>query len=92
MDRKTRIFKAVTVALAVTVLCLALYIMWRRMGLNPEYDFGAGAYFYADDPAIQDLAEKASYSAAAPKWLHYALFFVWGTLMWLLWKWVDRKK
>ena len=92
MDRRTRIFKAVTVALAVTVLCLALYIMWRRMGLSPQYDFGAGAYFYADDPAIQDLTEKASYTARAPKWLHYAIFFAWGVLMWLLWRWVDRRR
>ena len=81
-----------TVILAVITLCLAGYIMWHRLGLNPDYDFGSGAYYYADDPAIQDLADKATFSTAVPKWIHYALFFVWGALMWALWKWVDRRK
>ena len=89
---KRKIFKWATVILAVVTLCLAGYIMWHRLGLSPEYDFGAGAYFYADDPAIQDLSERAAYTTRIPKWVHYALFFVWGALMWLLWKWVDRRK
>jgi O-antigen/teichoic acid export membrane protein len=87
-----KILKWATVILAVVTLCLALYIMWNRLGLSPDYDFGAGAYFYADDPAIQDLSERAAYTTSVPKWIHYALFFVWGALMWLLWKWVDRRK
>ena len=66
--------------------------MWNRLGLSPDYDFGAGAYFYADDPAIRDLSERAAYTTSVPKWIHYALFFVWGALMWFLWKWVDRRK
>lgn len=81
-----------TVILAVIVLCLAAWIMWQRLGLSPDYDFGAGAYFYTDDPAIQDLAERRAYSARTPEWLHYALFFAWGALMWLLWKWVEGRK
>ena len=91
MDRR-KIFKWMTVVLAVIVLCLAGYIMWRRLGLSPDYDFGAGAYFYADDPAIQDLTEKASYTSSTPKLLYYALFFAWGAAMWFLWKWIDRRK
>ena len=82
----------VTVVLAVTILCIAVYIMWHRLGLNPEYDFGAGAYYYADDPAIQDMAERAAFASAVPKWVYYALFFAWGALMWCLWKWVDGRK
>lgn len=92
MKESRKILKWATVILAVVTLCLALYIMWNRLGLSPDYDFGAGAYFYADDPAIQDLSERAAYTTSVPKWIHYALFFVWGALMWLLWKWVDRWK
>ena len=92
MKESRKILKWATVILAVVTLCLALYIMWNRLGLSPDYDFGAGAYFYADDPAIQDLSERAAYTTSVPKWIHYALFFVWGALMWLLWQWVDRRK
>ena len=92
MKESRKILKWATVILAVVTLCLALYIMWNRLGLSPDDDFGAGAYFYADDPAIQDLSERAAYTTSVPKWIHYALFFVWGALMWLLWKWVDRRK
>ena len=92
MKKSGKILKWATVILAVVTLCLALYIMWNRLGLSPDYDFGAGAYFYADDPAIQDLSERAAYTTTVPKWIHYALFFVWGALMWLLWQWVDRRK
>ena len=92
MKKSGKILKWATVILAVVTLCLALYIMWNRLGLSPDYDFGAGAYFYADDPAIQDLSERAAYTTSVLKWIHYALFFVWGALMWLLWKWVDGRK
>ena len=90
MNRR-KLYKTMTVTLAVIVLCLAGYIMWHRLGLNPAYDFGAGAYYYADDPAIQDLAERASYPSSIPKWIYYALFFAWGALMWFLWRWIDRR-
>ena len=80
-----------TVVLAVIILLLAIYIILAQKGLNPEYDFGAGAYYYADDPAIQDLAERASFTSAVPKWIYYALFFAWGALMWFLWRWIDRR-
>ena len=90
MDKR-RVIKWATVILAVVTLCLAGYIMACRLGLNPNYDFGAGAYYYADDPAIQDMAERATYPSAVPKWIYYVLFFAWGALMWFLWKWVDRR-
>ena len=76
MKKSRKILKWATVILAVVTLCLALYIMWNRLGLSPDYDFGAGAYFYADDPAIQDLSERAAYTTSVPKWIHYALFFL----------------
>jgi len=92
MKKGKKIFKWMTVALAVIVICLAIWIMWHRLGLNPDYDFGAGAYFYADDPAIQDISEKAKLPTSVPKWIYYVLFFAWGALMWVLWKWVDGRK
>ena len=91
MKRKT-ILKVLTIVLAVSTLCIAVYIIWHRLGLNPDYDFGAGAYYYADDPAIQEKVENASYTTSVPKWVHYTLFFVWGAIVWALWKWVDRRK
>ena len=90
--KRGKLYKIMTVALAVIVLCLAVWIMWRRLGLNPVYDFGAGAYYYADDPAIQDMVERASFASTVPKCVYYLLFFVWGALMWCLWKWVDGRK
>ncbi|MBR5703452.1 MAG: hypothetical protein IKX45_04300 [Bacteroidales bacterium] len=89
---KRAIYKVVTIVTVVAILCVAGYIMWHRLGLNPTYDFGAGAYYYADDPAIQDMAERASYASAVPKWIYYALFFAWGALMWFLWRWIDRRR
>ena len=89
---KRAIYKVVTIVTVVATLCVAGYIMWRRLGLSPNYDFGAGAYYYADDPAIQDLAERANYASAVPKWIYYALFFAWGALMWFLWRWIDRRR
>ncbi len=90
MSKKT-IYKVVTIASVVIILCMALYIMLKGLGLNPDYDFGAGAYYYADDPAIQNLADREAFVTSVPKWVHYLFFFAWGALMWALWKWVDRK-
>ena len=79
-----------TVVLAVIILLLAVYIILAQKGLNPDYDFGAGAYYYTDAPALQDLADKASVPSAVPKWIYYLLFLSWGALMYSLWKWIDR--
>ncbi|MBR6362850.1 MAG: hypothetical protein IKR88_06160 [Bacteroidales bacterium] len=90
--RAYRTVKAVTVAVAAATLCLALYIMANRLGLSESYDFGAGAYYYADSPQLQDLAEKAVYKTSVPVWVHIVLFLCWGWLMYRLWVRVDRKK
>ena len=66
--------------------------MWNRLGLSPDYDFGAGAYYYADDPALQDLADRPAYITTVPKWIHYLFFFAWGALMWAVWKFIDSRK
>ena len=85
-------YRYITYLTYITILLSALFVMTRQLGLVDELDFGAGAYYYADDPAIQDMAEKASYPSSTPKWVYYLLFFAWGALMWFLWKWIDRRK
>ena len=89
--RRKRIFRMVTALTAVAVLGCAVWIMARRMGLAPGYDFGAGAYYYADDPALQDLADRPAFITRVPKWIHYVFFFAWGALMWAVWNWLDKK-
>lgn len=89
--RKQIIFRVVTVLAAVAIVSIALWIMVRRIGLVESYDFGAGAYYYADDPQLQNLADTESYSTSVPRWVHIVLFLAWGWLMWRLWIWVDNK-
>ena len=91
--RTKRIFSVVTVLAAVAIVSAALWIILRRQGLVDSYDFGAGAYYYADDPQLQDLAESSakSYTTAVPTWVNIVLFLAWGWLMYRLWVWVDNK-
>lgn len=88
---KEKLFRALTITVAVVTVAAALYIMAFRLGLSDKFDFGAGAYFYADHPELQDAADSASYTSSVPKWLYYVLFFGWGYLMWRLWVWIDRR-
>lgn len=82
----------VIVILAVVALCVVLYIMLNQLGLSPDYDFGAGAYYYADIPDYDKIEVPGAYVARLPGWIYYVLFFAWGALMWALWKWVDGRK
>ena len=88
--RKT-IFRVVTVVAAVAILFCAVWIMARHMGLSDRFDFGAGAYYYADAPQLQDLSTEAEYETSVPRWVHILLFLAWGWLMYRLWVWVDEK-
>ena len=54
-ERRKRIFRAVTILTVVAVLGCAVYIMACRLGLSPDYDFGAGAYYYADIPGFESV-------------------------------------
>ena len=92
-QRTKVIFRVVTVLAAVAIVSVAVWIICRRQGLVEGYDFGAGAYYYADDPQLQDLAESSSksYSTPVPTWVHIVLFLAWGWLMWRIWVWVDNK-
>ena len=67
-------------------LAAAVYIMVRRLGLNPDLDFGAGAYYYADIPDYEKTLDWDVYTARLPFWVYLLLFFGWGALMWRLWK------
>ena len=90
IDRK-KIFKTVTVIMAVTVIVMAAYIMINRLGLVEGYDFGGGAYYYVDIPEFEKIVDQDAFKAKTPIWVHVVLFLAWGWLMWRLWLWIDRK-
>ena len=74
------------------ILAAAVYIMVRRIGLNPDLDFGAGAYYYADIPEFEKRLNWDTYQAQLPFWVYLVLFLAWGALMYWLWKLIDRRK
>lgn len=82
---------AVTVGVFVAVVICAVYIAANRLGVVDGYDFGAGAYYYADIPGYENLINEDAYKASVPVWVHIVLFIVWGWLMYRLWSWIDRK-
>ena len=90
IDRK-KIFKTVTVIMAVTVIVMAAYIMINHLGLVEGYDFGGGAYYYVDIPEFEKIVDQDAFKAKTPIWVHVVLFLAWGWLMWRLWLWIDRK-
>ena len=81
----------VTVLTAVAVLGCAAYIMACRMGLSSGYDFGAGAYYYADIPGFERIVRDDVYRTDIPVWVHVVLFLGWGWLMYRLWVWIDKR-
>lgn len=91
MDRRKKIMTAVTVAVFVTVVICAVYIAANRLGVVDGYDFGAGAYYYADIPGYETLINEDAYKTPVPVWVHIVLFLAWGWLMYRLWSWIDRK-
>lgn len=92
MDRKKMIFRIITVLVAVIVIIFAVFIMIRQWGLVEGYDFGGGAYYYIDIPGFQQHLPKDNiFTSQIPVWVHVALFFAWGWLMWRLWLWLDKR-
>ena len=93
MDKSHIAFKVITIIVVVITLLLAVYIMANRIGLVEGYDFGAGAYYYADIPAEQykEIVNEDAYQTSVPHWVFYVLFFAWGYLMWRLWVWVEKR-
>ena len=87
--------RAARVALLVVggaILAAAVYIMVHQIGLNPELDFGAGAYYYADIPDYEHWLDWDTYQAQLPYWVYVVLFLLWGALMYWLWTRIDRRK
>ena len=89
--KKNKILPTVTSIVAVTVVSCAIYIAVMRLGLVEGYDFGSGAYYYADIPGFEKLSGDEAYRSTVPLWVHIVLFLGWGWLMWKLWIWIDRK-
>ena len=90
MSRKA--LKWITIIAAGAVVLAAVFIMVRGLGLSPEYDFGAGAYYYADIPDYENIVRDDAYRSGLPLWAAILLFLAWGALMYLLWIWIDRRK
>ena len=84
--------KSTIAAIIVGALALAaaVFIMVRGLGLNPDLDFGAGAYYYADIPEYEKTLNWDVYTARLPFWVYLLLFLVWGAIIWRIWKRIDK--
>ena len=92
MIRKDKIIRTVTAVVAVAVLICSIVIVTLRLGLVEGYDFGAGAYYYADIPGFEKIMNDEAYKTSVPVWVHILLFLGWGWLMYRLWVWIDSRK
>ena len=92
MTRKDKIRRTVTAIVAVAVLICSVVIVTLRLGRVDGYDFGAGAYYYADIPGFENIMNDDAYMTSVPMWVHILLFLVWGWLMYRLWIWLDSRE
>jgi hypothetical protein len=92
MTRKDKIIRTVTAIVAAAVLICSIVIVTLRLGLVEGYDFGAGAYYYADIPGFEKIMNDEAYKTSVPVWLHIVVFLGWGWLMYRLWVWIDSRK
>ena len=92
MTRKDKIIRTATAIVATAVLICSIVIVTLRLGLVEGYDFGAGAYYYADIPGFEKIMNDEAYKTSVPVWLHIVLFLGWGWLMYRLWIWIDSRK
>lgn len=92
MTHKDKIFRTVTAIVAAAVLICSIVIVTLRLGLVEGYDFGAGAYYYADIPGFEKIMNDEAYKTSVPVWVHILLFLGWGWLMYRLWVWIDSRK
>ena len=91
MKHKDKILSAVTAIMVVAVVICAIVIAARGLGVVEGYDFGAGAYYYADIPGFEKIINDDAFKTSVPVWVHIVLFLAWGWLMWRLWIWIDRR-
>ena len=91
MIDRNKILRAVTAVVAVAVIICAVVIAVRQLGVVDGYDFGAGAYYYADIPGFEKLINDDAYASKVPVWAHIVIFLSWGWLMWRLWCRIDGK-
>ncbi len=91
MKYKDKILPAVTAIMVVAVVICAIVIAARGLGVVEGYDFGAGAYYYADIPGFEKIINDDAYKTSVPLWVHIVIFLAWGWLMWRLWVWIDRR-
>ncbi len=91
MKWKRYILPAATAVLAVAVAVCAVVIAAKGMGLVDGYDFGAGAYYYADIPGFERFVDNDVYESSFPFWIYVAIFMLWGWAMYRLWIWIDRR-
>ena len=92
MTRKDKIIRTATAIVAAAVLICSIVIVTLRLGLVEGYDFGAGAYYYADIPGFEKIMNDEAYKTSVPVWAHILLFLSWGWLMYRLWVWIDSRK
>ena len=92
MTRKDKIIRTATAIVAAAVLICSIVIVTLRLGLVEGYDFGAGAYYYADIPGFEKIMNDEAYKTSVPAWVHILLFLGWGWLMYRLWVWIDSRK
>ena len=91
MKHKDKILPAVTAIMVVAVVICAIVIAARGLGVVEGYDFGAGAYYYADIPGFEKIINDDAFKTSVPLWVHSVIFLAWGWLMWRLWIWIDRR-
>ena len=90
MGLNSKLMKTVTAITAVTAILSAIVIMALQLGVVEGYDFGAGAYYYADIPGFENMDIEELYRSTIPLWVHIVLFLIWGFLMYRLWSWVVK--
>ena len=76
----------------IAATALAAWCIAGHYGLLPGCDFGCGQYYYTDIPDWPKYFCLESVADHYPHALYYALFFLWGFVVYRLWRWVDRPR